>query len=94
MKDTEAVSPSAHMVSGLVQAHEDEGRSGVISASHELRGRYDDGKATEGVTTSTTPPPEDHEARRTGALKLMDTLRGLQTAIATLGWGPTGVASV
>ena len=31
MKDGEAVCSSAHMRSGLVQVHEDEGRSGVTS---------------------------------------------------------------
>ena len=34
MKDAEAVRSSAHMFSGLVQVHEDEGRFVVISVFH------------------------------------------------------------
>lgn len=54
MKDTEAVRSGPHMFSGLVQVHEDEGRSGVINLFHELRSRNYDDRRTEGLTVSTS----------------------------------------
>lgn len=53
MNSTVAVKRSVHMFSGLVQVHEDEGRSAVISLSGGLRramNRSDDDKATERLT--------------------------------------------
>ena len=53
MNDTVAVNRSVHVFSGLVQVHEDEGRSAVINASSGLRrvmNQCDDDEATEGLT--------------------------------------------
>ena len=53
MNSAVAVKRSAHIFSGLVQVHEDEGRSGVISVSRGSRrvmNRCDDDKATERLT--------------------------------------------